>query len=73
MTKRPSEGAFHKTFTLKVDGKTVGTTVTSTSGVASLSYAIPATATVGKHSVSASFAGDSADNPASGSGTLTVS
>ncbi len=65
-------GVSGKTITFKVDGKQVGTATTTASGVASLSYAISATATVGSHALSDSFAGDTTDNPATGTGTLTV-
>ncbi len=61
-----------KTITFKVDGKPAGTAVTNGSGVASLTYAISATATVGSHALSDSFAGDSTYNTATGTGTLTV-
>ncbi len=61
-----------QTVSFKVDGKPAGTAVTNASGVASLSYAISATATVGSHALSDSFAGDTTDNAATGTGTLTV-
>ena len=62
-----------QTVTFKVDGKSVGTAVTDTSGAASLPYATPATATVGSHMITVSFTGDATNLPASGGGTLTVS
>ena len=58
--------------TFKVDGMVVGTAATDGSGVASVPYAIPATAKLGSHRLTASFAGDAADSAASGVGTLTV-
>ncbi len=61
-----------KTVTFKVDGKAVGTAVTDATGTATLSDAISATATVGSHALSDSFAGDTTYNTATGAGALTV-
>ena len=61
-----------KTLTFKIDGVTVGTAVTHSSGQATLTYTLPVTETVGSHVLSASFAGDNANNPSSATGTLTV-
>ena len=72
---RPDTGAVlpGKTLTFTVDGVAVGSSVTAANGYATLTYVIPDTATVGSHPIVASFAGDSVDNPASGTSTLTVS
>ena len=72
--KRASEGAFlsGKTLTFKIDGVVVGTAVTHSSGQATLTYTLPATTTPGSHPLTASFAGDSAYNPSTGTGTLTA-
>lgn len=61
-----------RTVAFRVDGAAVGTAVTGGTGVASLSYAIPAGAMAGSHVITVSFGGDAADAPASGTGTLTV-
>ena len=61
-----------ETLTFRVDGQVVGTAVTASNGLASLSYALPAGTTAGTHPLGVSFAGDSAYNPSSATGTLTV-
>ncbi len=58
--------------TFKVAGVIVGTATTNTGGVATFSYAIPATATVGKVTISASSAGDVVNTPSSASAKLTI-
>lgn len=57
-----------------VDGVAVtGSPVTTNaSGVATLSYSIPADASVGSHSIGAAFAGDAGNAATTGTGTLTV-
>ncbi len=65
-------GTAGKTLTFQVDGATVGMTATSSSGAATLSYAIPSGAAVGSHTITVSFAGDSGYNASTGTGTLTV-
>ena len=62
-----------RTVSFTVDGVAAGSAVTNTSGSANLSYAIPAGANFGSHSVGASFAGDAAYSASSGTGTLIVS
>ena len=61
-----------RTLSFSVDGATVGTAVTGSTGLGTLHYVIPAGATVGSHVLKASFAGDSGNNPSSVTGTLTV-
>jgi hypothetical protein len=61
-----------KTLTFKVDGVTVGTGVTGSNGVASLSYLIPPSMSVGAHAITVSYAGDSIYGASSGTGTLTA-
>ena len=72
--KRSSDGAFlsGKALTFKIDGVTVGTAATHSSGSATLTYTLPGTTTAGSHVLTASFAGDSAYNASTGTGTLTV-
>ncbi len=62
-----------KTLTFKVDSTTVGTAVTSSSGVATHTFAIPGTFTVGSHTITVSFAGDTSYGTSAGTGTLTAS
>ena len=71
---RPDTGAVipGKTITFTVDGVAVGSAVTAANGFATVSYLIPSGTTVGSHTIGSSFAGDSLDNPASGTGALTV-
>ncbi len=59
--------------TYSVDGTSVGTATTSSAGVASFLYVIPAGDAVGSsHPLTAAFAGDSSDNASSSSAALTV-
>ncbi len=67
-----STGVSGQTITYKVDGTVVGTAVTDATGRASLSYAIPSSATTGQHKIIALFAGSSTYNAVNGSSTLTV-
>ena len=62
-----------KMVTFTVDGASVGTGTTNSSGVATFSYAIPAGSTAGSHPLAASFAGDAGQNAGAGSSTLTES
>lgn len=59
-----------KTITFKVDGNTIGTAVTSSSGIATLSHQL--TESGGDHPMSAEFAGDAVYSPSSASATLSV-
>jgi hypothetical protein len=61
-----------KTITFKVDGVSVGTAISDKKGGISLSYTIPSTLSVGSHTISATFAGDSTYKSGAGTGTLTV-
>ena len=61
-------GVGGKTISFSVDGVGVGSATTNASGVASLLVARPA----GSYAIEASFAGDSAYGPSTGSNTLTV-
>ena len=61
-----------RTIQFVLDGTPVGSTMTGNGGVASLAYALPSGASVGNHTLTASFAGDSGDLASSGSGTLTA-
>ena len=65
-------GIAGKSVSFKVDGKAAGSSLTDATGTANVSYGIPGTDKVGSHVLSDSFAGGSADNPATGTGTLTV-
>ena len=65
-------GISRATLTFKVDGTTVGTALTNSSGVASLSYAIPSGMVGGSHTLAVSYAGAGVYNPSTGMGTLTV-
>ncbi len=53
-----------------VDGTAVGTATTNGSGVAALPYAV---ASAGSHTITTTYAGSSADNASSATGTLTAS
>jgi len=59
-----------KNVTFQVDGSTVATTSTNSSGVASYSYTLPASFGPGNHTITSSFAGDSGDSASSGTATL---
>ena len=63
-----------KALAFSVDGTTVGTGVTNSSGTATKSYVVPvATAlAVGSHTLTAAFAGDSAAASSSGVGALSI-
>ena len=61
-----------KTLTFKVDSTTVGTAVTSASGVATKSFVISNAYAVGSHTITVTFAGDTSDAASTGTGTLTV-
>ena len=61
-----------KTLTFSVDGAAVGTAFTNASGLASLTYKVSAALAPGSHTVTASFAGDSASASSFKAGTLTV-
>ena len=65
-------GLLGMTLTFKVDGTVVGTAVTIASGSAWLGYKIPTTMSVGPHTLTVAYAGDSKVNASSGTGTLTV-
>lgn len=58
--------------TISVDGTLVGTVTTGTDGYFTCPYSIPAGATSGAHTVTASFAGNALNSPSTGSATLTV-
>ena len=55
-----------------VDGIAVGTAVTNSYGIASLTYWIPAGMTLGGHTITANFAGTTYYNASTGAGTLQV-
>jgi len=61
-----------ETVTFSIDGTVVGSGVTSASGLATYSYAIPAGMTAGSHTIKAAFAGDGFHNSSVASATLTV-
>lgn len=66
-------GISGKTLKFAVNGTPIGSAVTGTNGVATLAYTIPESFSVGTHTISAAFEGDSSSNPSSGTGTLSVS
>jgi len=72
--RRAHDGAdiARQTLTFKVNGSTVRSAVTNSSGVASVPYTIPAGAALGNHTIEVSFAGADTLNASSGTGTLTV-
>ncbi|MDW8320079.1 MAG: Ig-like domain repeat protein, partial [Armatimonadota bacterium] len=72
--KRAHDGALivGSTLNFAVDGTTVGSAVTNSSGIASVNYTIPAGMSLGAHSITVTFAGDDPLNPSRGTGTLTV-
>lgn len=72
---RSSDGSpvVGRTVSFTVAGSSAGSGVTNSSGVASVSYAIPESLGVGSASIGAAFAGDPPYEASSGSGTLTVS
>jgi uncharacterized protein YfaS (alpha-2-macroglobulin family) len=61
-----------KTITFKIDTTTVGTAVTASNGVASLTYAVPISLGAGTHVIAANFAGDADYGSNSASGSLTA-
>ena len=63
-----------ETLTFKVDGTSVGTETTNSSGVATHSYVIPSGLSAGSHTLTVFFGGDGAAyyTDSSGAGTLTV-
>jgi large repetitive protein len=56
----------------KVDGVSIGTAITSSSGIASTTYDVPATTHLGSHTTTAEFAGDARYNPSFRNGLMTV-
>lgn len=60
-----------RTVNFLIDGASVGSATTTSTGKASLSYHIT-TLALGSHTITAKFAGDSDYNASTGSGTLTV-
>jgi hypothetical protein len=71
--KKASNGALlsNEPVSFMVNGTSIGPVPTN-SGVAIASYLIPSTLSPGKYTIKASFAGDSAYNTSTGTGTLTV-
>ena len=65
-------GLSGKSVLFKVGSATAGTGVTNSSGVASVSYLIPASTAPGTLTISVTFAGDAGYYGHSGTGTLTV-
>ncbi len=61
-----------RTVTFKIDSTAVGTGTTGADGYARYSYSVPSNATVGAHTITAVFAGDTSYNTSTGSATLTV-
>jgi hypothetical protein len=61
-----------KTLTFSIGGTVIGSATTSTDGLATLTYAIPADAAVGTTKVAVSFAGDTFYAPSAGSINLTI-
>jgi len=72
--RRAHDGALivGRTLQFKVGSTVVGNASTNSSGVASIGYTIPASATIGAHTIEVAFAGDDPLNPSTGTGTLTV-
>jgi hypothetical protein len=72
--KRAHDGVLigGRSLSFRVDGSSVGSAVTDSSGIASLHYTIPAGASLGAHTIRVDFAGDDPLNPSSGTGTLNV-
>jgi hypothetical protein len=72
--RRYPDGVFlaGQTVTFQVDGTTVGTAVTQSNFIASLSYTIPANMSSGSHTLKAIFAGGGGYNASSQTATLTV-
>ncbi len=61
-----------KTITFQIDGTVVGTGITGADGYARYSYKVPKNATLGAHTITAMFNGDTSYNASTGTGTLTV-
>jgi hypothetical protein len=61
-----------RTLSFKVGSNVVGTATTNSSGVATISYTISATATTGIKTITSSFAGETLYSASSGTGNLTV-
>jgi hypothetical protein len=72
--RRYPDGQFlaGQTVTFRVDGTTVGSAVTQSDFIASLSYTIPANLSNGAHTLKAIFAGGGGYNASSQTATLTV-
>lgn len=60
----------NQTITFKLDGNVIGTDTTNTNGTASIIYPLPET--IGTFTLTAEFAGDSTNDPSTGTGTLTT-
>ena len=65
-------GVANEPISFQVAGNAAGSGTTNSSGVASVSYTIPAGAS-GSEAIAATFSGDASYNTSQGSGTLTVS
>ena len=68
-TGAPLQG---KTLTFSVNGAAIGTAATYSSGNASLSYKVPASAAAGAQAVTVTFAQDASDKSSTARATLTV-
>jgi photosystem II stability/assembly factor-like uncharacterized protein len=66
-------GVAGKRLLFEVDDSTVGSAVTDSGGTATLAYMVPLYTPLGNHTVTVSFDGDTAFNPSSGTGVLSVS
>ena len=65
-------GLQSKTLTFAVNGTTVGTATTYSTGLATKTYVIPTGTAPGNETVTVTFTGDSTDAASTGTGTLTV-
>jgi len=73
LKRTSTQGALgNKTVTFLVDGTSVGSGITGTSGMATLTYQIPVSLAVGAHTVQAAFDGDTLYKVSSVTTTLTV-
>ena len=61
-----------RNLTFSVNGVTIGTAATYSTGQAYVSYKIPAGAAAGAETIKVTFAGNSTDSASTGTGTLTV-
>lgn len=61
-----------KLIEISVDGTPLGSAPTNASGMAAVLFTVPNAFSLGAHTIGASFSGDAAYHPATGSGTLTV-